>query len=92
MGPLDLLDHLLNFVAPAIAVGVLCAVLGRATMKRSAGSPGLWALAAINFVVGVAVLAAGLVIFGRDGKMETYIALAFACGTSQWLSAGGWRR
>jgi hypothetical protein len=49
-------------------------------------------LAAINFVVGIAVLAGGLLIFGRDGKMATYIALALACGTSQWLAAGGWRR
>lgn len=92
MAPLDLLDHLLNFVAPAFAVGLLCAVLGRLALGRGPRAPAWWALAAINFVVGIAVLAGGLLVFGRDGKMATYIALALACGTSQWLAAGGWRR
>jgi hypothetical protein len=49
-------------------------------------------VAAINFIVGVAVLSAGLMIFGRDGKMATYVALVLACATSQWLLAGSWRR
>jgi 4-amino-4-deoxy-L-arabinose transferase-like glycosyltransferase len=92
MAPLDLLDHLLNFVAPAFAVGFLCAILGRFAMRRAPKAPAWWAQGAINFVVGVAVLAAGLIVFGRDGKMATYAALVVACGTSQWLVAGGWRR
>lgn len=91
MAPLDLLDHLLNFVAPAFAVGFLCAILGRFAMRRSPKAPGWWAQGAINFVVGVAVLAAGLLVFGRDGIMATYVALVVACATSQWLIAGAWR-
>jgi len=92
MAPLDFLNHLLNFVAPAFSVGFLCAILGRFSMRRAAKAPAWWAQGAINFVVGVAVLAAGLIIFGRDGKMTAYAALVVACGTSQWLVAGGWRR
>ncbi|MGO4393039.1 hypothetical protein AB4Z46_16945 [Variovorax sp. M-6] len=92
MAPLDLFNHLLNFVAPAFAVGLLCALLGRISMRKSAKAPAWWVVAAINFIVGVGVLSAGLVIFGRDGKMATYAALVLACATSQWLVAGGWRR
>ncbi|MGJ7508552.1 hypothetical protein [Variovorax sp. GT1P44] len=91
MAPLDLLDHLLNFVAPAFVVGFLCAILGRFAMRRSPRSLAWWVQGAINFVVGVMVLAAGLIVFGRDGMMATYAALVAACGTSQWLVNGGWR-
>jgi TRAP-type C4-dicarboxylate transport system permease small subunit len=91
MNPLDLLDHLLNFVAPAFAVGFLCAILGRIAMRRVGSSLAWWAQGAVNFLVGVAVLAMGLVVFGHDGKMATYAGLVVACGTSQWLVSGGWR-
>jgi len=92
MTPLDLLDHLLNFAAPAFAVGFLCALMGRFTMRQS-GKPWAWsAQGAIKTVVGVAVLVTGLVVFGQDGRMATYAALVAACGTSQWLVSGGWRR
>ena len=92
MALLDFLDHLFNFVAPAFAVGFLCAILGRFSMRRASRAPSWWVQGAINFVVGAVVLAAGLIIFGRDGKMATYAALVVACGTSQWMVAGGWRR
>jgi len=92
MAPLDLFNHLLNFVAPAFAVGFLSALLGRLTMRKAAGTLSWWLQGAINFIVGVAVLAGGLVFVGHDGKMATYAALVLACATSQWLVAGGWRR
>jgi hypothetical protein len=38
--------------------------------------------------VGVAVLLAGLVYFGRDGKMATYAALVLAQGTLGWWLRG----
>ena len=47
---------------------------------------------AINFAAGVAVLAGGLVYFGRDGMMATYLTLVLVCGTLQWLLGGGLRR
>jgi hypothetical protein len=34
--------------------------------------------------VGVVVLVIGLVVFGRDGKMLTYLALVLATATGQW--------
>jgi hypothetical protein len=89
---LDLLDHLLNFVAPAFAVGFLCALLGRLTLRQSGKLRAWWAQGAVNFLVGVAVLVTGLIAFGQDGRMATYAALVVACGTSQWIVSGGWGR
>ena len=91
MGPLDLLNHLLNFVAPALVVGGVVAVLGRFFMKKTAHPGVIRTQFAINSVVGVAVLLAGLVLLGRDGKMATYLALVLAIGTSQWVQSRGWQ-
>lgn len=88
----DLLNHLINFVAPALVVGFVCALTGRLLLRKNAGVPAWWTLGAINAVVGSCVLVGGLLVFGRDGRMLTYAALVVACGTSQWLGSGGWRR
>lgn len=84
MGPLDLLNHLLNFAAPALAVGLVLAFLAPVFMKNKALDRTRTAQAAINFVVGVLALLAGLLFFGRDGKMASYAALVLATATSQW--------
>ena len=92
MGPIDLFNHLLNFIAPALVVGGGVAVFSRFFMKKSTQPIAIWWLIAINSAVGAGILLAGLVLFGRDGKMLTYLALVLAVATSQWLVAGGWRR
>ncbi|HEY2257004.1 MAG TPA: hypothetical protein VGI11_15305 [Variovorax sp.] len=91
MTPLDILYHLLNFVAPAFAVGFLLPVLARVAMRRGAGAPAWWVQGAVNFVLGVVVLAGGLVVFGQDGRMATYAALVVVCAGSQWLLGGAWK-
>jgi hypothetical protein len=91
MTPPDILNHLLNFVAPAFAVGFLLPALARLVLHRGAGAPARsawWVQGAVNFAVGVAVLAGGLLLFGQDGRMATYAALVLACGSSQWLMGG----
>jgi multisubunit Na+/H+ antiporter MnhB subunit len=88
---LDLLKHLLSFSAPALAVALLVALAGRWLTGKSGQRPG-WAVSfAINFVAGLAVLAAGLWYFGRDGKMATYLAMVAVVATCQWLSGRAWR-
>jgi hypothetical protein len=84
MGLLDLLNHLLNFVAPALALALALACLAPIFMKNKALAHGLAVQFAINFVVGVLALLAGLVLFGRDGKMASYAALVLATASSQW--------
>lgn len=84
MSALDLLNHLLNFAAPAFFVALLLALATWPFRSKRPGAQGLWAQAAINFVAGVVVLVAGLAYFGRDGTMATYVALVAVCGTVQW--------
>lgn len=92
MGPLDFLLHLGGFVAPAFALGLLMALAG----PRLPGAPrvryAFWPRAALLAAAGVAALLAGLLVFGRDGKMASYGLLLVAVATGQWLMAGGWRR
>lgn len=86
MGFSDLINHLLNFVAPAVVVGSMLALAGwfftRKVPKRRAAI----AQAAINSVAGLVALALALWFFGRDGKMAAYAALVVVCATSQWLA------
>ena len=84
MGPLDLLNHLLNFVAPALALGAALAYLAPLFMKNKAVGRTRHAQAAINSIVGALALLAGLVFFGRDGKMLRYAALVLSAASSQW--------
>jgi hypothetical protein len=91
MGALDAFNHLLNFVTPAAALAVLLGLSGKIFRSKTPVTLGWWSRVAIVFAVGVAVLAAGLVVWGRDGKMLTYAALVVACATCQWGLARGWR-
>jgi len=91
MGPLDLLNHLLNFAAPALAVGILLALAAPVFIRKSAGALVIPAQAAMNSGVGLLALMAGLWFFGRDGKMASYGAMVLACATSQWLASRAWR-
>ncbi|OGB32302.1 MAG: hypothetical protein A3F78_16830 [Burkholderiales bacterium RIFCSPLOWO2_12_FULL_61_40] len=90
MGPLDLLNHVFNFLAPALAVGVLVAMAGQIFRKKVPGARVLPAQAAINCVAGALALGAGLWFFGHDGKMASYAAMVLAVASSQcFLRKGG---
>jgi hypothetical protein len=84
-------EHLLGFIAPALAVALLVTLCAPALLPRTVERPSWWAMFAINFVAGVAVLGAGLWVLGRDGKMATYVALVVVVSTCQWLVGRGWR-
>lgn len=91
MGALDLLFHLIGFAAPAVAVAALVALAARWVLPRSAAGRPWWLQAAINSIVGLLVLAAGLWHFGVDGKMATYAALVVAVASCQWVCGRAWR-
>ena len=91
MGPLDRLYHLANFLAPALAVGLLMALAGPFVSKKSPAALGLLARAAINCIAGAVALGLGLWFFGRDGKMASYCALLVFTASSQWACGRGWR-
>jgi len=91
MSLLGLLDHLLNFIAPALVVGLLVAAMAPVLMKKSRPHHSWLIQSAINSGANVLVLLAGMLIFGHDGKMATYAAMVITCASSQWLGAKAWR-
>ncbi|MFY3385522.1 hypothetical protein [Paracidovorax sp. MALMAid1276] len=91
MGPLDILNHLLNFAAPAAFMAAWSVLLGRFIRSKSPLALSWWAQAAIVFIVCIAVTAGGLLLWGRDGRMLTYGALVLAAATCQWGLVRGWR-
>jgi uncharacterized membrane protein YdcZ (DUF606 family) len=84
MGTLDLIFHLLNFAIPALAVGILVALVSPFIYRKRAVARSMYVQAAIHFVVGLLALGVALVFFGHDGKMAAYAALVLAVATSQW--------
>lgn len=84
MDALGLLWHLLNFVLPAVGVAALTAALCKLLWRRSLASASWWSLAWQASVAGIAVLVAGLVWSGHDGKMGTYAGLVVACALVPW--------
>lgn len=87
-----LANHLLNFVFPAAFMAALMALCAPFVTPKSGFAHNWWAQLAINFIVGMLVLVAGLALFGREGRMLSYAALALAMAASQWLRLGGWKR
>ena len=87
----DLANHLFNFVLPAIAMGVMMPLFSRMIWRKTAAKQSLQLQMLISSIVCLAVLVAGLVIFGRDGKMLTYVGLVLAAAGCQWWFQGGWR-
>jgi hypothetical protein len=92
MNLLDILDHLLNFAAPALVLALLVPLTTRLLIRKKGFPIAWWLQFAVNLTVGLGVLAGGLWWGGRDGKMLTYTALVVAVATCQWLMARGWRR
>lgn len=85
---LALFGHLLNFVAPAAGMALLLWGMPRLWPKARKGH---WAARTELLALcglGLAVLLAGLVVFGRDGKMLTYTALVLAQGSLAWWVRG----
>ena len=91
MNPAALLNHLANLAAPALLVALLVALFARVFMPNKAIVSAFWASVAINFIASLAVLVAGLWVYGNDGKMNTYAALVLVCASSQWLQGRPWR-
>ena len=84
-----LLNHLFNFMAPAALLAVLLVLLSRLFFRffrsKRPFAQAWWAQVAIVFIVNLGVLTAGLLLFGRDGKMLTYAALVLSAALCQWL-------
>ena len=87
MTPLDLVWHLLNFMAPAVTLGALTVLLAKLVWRQALrGMPWrrLWL-----YAVGAAATAGlvGLAVTGRDGKVGTYGAMVLACAVGTYWAA-----
>lgn len=89
---LDFFNHLLGFVAPAVFLAVALAAGARLVWRKKAHLLPWYHMASVNALLGILVLALGLVLTGQDGRMGTYACLVLAMATCQWLLSGGWRR
>ncbi|HEX6363038.1 MAG TPA: hypothetical protein VFZ93_08780 [Albitalea sp.] len=76
--------HFSNFIAPAAGIGLIASILAKLLWFRALGGVAWWRLWAWASASSLVVLVAGLVVFGRDGKMATYGAMVLACATSLW--------
>lgn len=91
MSALDFLIHLCSFVAPAVFLAVVLAVGARWVWRKKAHLLPWYHMASVNALLGVLVLALGVVLMGQDGRMATYAVLVLAMGTCQWLMSHGGR-
>jgi hypothetical protein len=72
--------HVMNVVGPLALAGLMLTAAERWVLRRRT-RPASWRLAWASYLlVGLVVWALGLVVWGRDGKMVTYIAMAVAWG------------
>lgn len=84
MGPLDALWHFANFFGPAIGVGLIATGLCKLLWWRALRPVGFGALAKWAMAAGALASLAGLVFFGRDGRMATYGLLVAAAALALW--------
>lgn len=90
MGPLDVLWHLLNFVAPALGLGLISATLCKVVWRRELAAVRWRRLAGWACTASFLALVGGLVWSGRDGRMSTHLAMVLACAGA--LGWAGFRR
>lgn len=91
MGPLNFLNHLLNFALPAVAMGVMMPFFSRLLWRKVSVKWSLKTQMIITTLACLAVLIAGLVVFGVDGKMATYTGVVLVAALCQWWFQAGWK-
>lgn len=89
MGPLDAFWHLSNLFLPALGLGAVAAALAKLLWRRELGAVPFRRLALPACMACAAVVLAGLVLLGRDGKMATYGAMVAACALTLWWRGFG---
>ena len=84
MSPIDALWHLLGLFMPALATGVLAASAAKWLWRADLKSSRWWRLVGWSVGAGSLALFAGLVGFGRDGRMLSYALMVVATALALW--------
>ncbi|HET7865438.1 MAG TPA: hypothetical protein VFL86_13635 [Burkholderiaceae bacterium] len=90
MNLLDFLNHLANLLLPGLVTGCIAAGLAKLLWRRDLAAVSFWGLAGLAALVGMVISIAGLVAFGSDGRMLTYLFMVVGCALA--LAWGGWAR
>jgi hypothetical protein len=89
MGPLDVFWHVSNLFGPALMLGMLASALAKLLWRKELAAVPWKQLAGPACAACAAVVLAGLVITGRDGRMVTYAAMVVACALMLWWQGFG---
>lgn len=84
MGVFDAINHLFNFLLPALCMALLLPALARLVWWRACRQVAWWPVVKRVALAGALVLLAGLVLLGRDGAMLTYAALVVVSASVVW--------
>lgn len=89
MSAFDALNHLFNFLLPALVVGPLSAAFAKGLWRSELRAVRWRRLASWATAASALALVGGLATFGRDGMMATYGAMVVAAALA--LLWAGWR-
>ncbi len=84
VGPIDAFWHLANLFLPSLMLGALSAALAKLLWRRELGRVRWAPLAGAAAAAAALVALAGLIVFGRDGRIATYAAMVLACALALW--------
>ena len=90
MGPLDLFWHLLNLFAVALLFALVATAGAKLIWRRALAAVPWRRLLLASGGAAAAVTVAGLLVFGRDGRMATYALMVVAVALA--LGWAGFRR
>jgi len=85
---LDLLDHVANLLLPGLITGAFAAALAKLLWRRDLASVSYLRLASFAASASMAISVVGMVAFGSDGRMLTYLFMVAGCAVA--LAWGGW--
>jgi hypothetical protein len=79
---LDAILHLAAFFLPSLGLGAVSALLAKLLWRRDLRATAWWRLSLWAAGSAAAVAAAGLVAYGQDGRMFTYLGMVLAAAAS----------
>ena len=76
--------HLLGFLAPAMALGLLSAAAAKVLWRAELRSVRWLSLAVSAAVASLVAEMSALILTGRDAKMMSYMGMVLACAAGLW--------
>ena len=84
--------HVLNFAAPAVVIGLLASLGAKLLWRREMSGTSIMRMWRWSSSLALMATLGGLVVFGRDGKMGTYVGMVLACAAGLWWAGFGRRK